>query len=98
MDFSMADTAKGYKTFFHIPSELAAPLHTMNLQICREGGSRRDLSCVKSTTMRSELWAHVPGFYRRGRQSCGETIAASRRQLLARYSNMGPGIVSYRDQ
>jgi hypothetical protein len=40
MDFSMADTGKGYKIFFHIPSELAAPLHMLNLQICREGGSR----------------------------------------------------------
>jgi hypothetical protein len=39
MDFSMADTAKGYEILFHIPSELAAPLHMMNLQICRTPAS-----------------------------------------------------------
>jgi hypothetical protein len=39
MDFSMADTAKGYEIFFHIRSELAALLHMMNLQICRTPAS-----------------------------------------------------------
>jgi hypothetical protein len=39
MDFSMADAAKGYEIFFHIASELAAPLHMMNLQICRTPAS-----------------------------------------------------------
>ena len=53
----MADTAKGYKIFFHIPSELAAPLHMLNLQICQDGDSRRDLTCVKSIRMRSKMRA-----------------------------------------
>jgi hypothetical protein len=35
MDFSMAYAAKGDEIFFHIPSELAALLHMMNLQIGR---------------------------------------------------------------
>jgi hypothetical protein len=35
MNFSMAYAAKGDEIFFHIPSELAAVLHMMNLQICR---------------------------------------------------------------
>jgi hypothetical protein len=39
MDFSMADTAKADEIFFHIPSELAAPLHMMNLQIRRTPAS-----------------------------------------------------------
>jgi len=33
MDFSMAPTAKGDEIFFHIPSQKAARLHMMNLQI-----------------------------------------------------------------
>ena len=33
MDFSMADTAKGYEIFFHIPSQQASRLHMMDLQI-----------------------------------------------------------------
>jgi hypothetical protein len=35
VDFSMAYAAKGDEIFFHIPSQLAALLHMMNLQICR---------------------------------------------------------------
>jgi hypothetical protein len=37
MDFSMTHTAKGDEIFFHIPSQKAARLHVMNLQIF--GGS-----------------------------------------------------------
>jgi hypothetical protein len=39
VDFSMAHAAKGDEIFFHIPSELAALLHMMNLQICRTPAS-----------------------------------------------------------
>ena len=34
MDPAMAGTAKGDEIFFHIPSQRAARLHMMNLQIC----------------------------------------------------------------
>ncbi len=35
VDFSMACAAKSDDIFLQIPSELAAPLHMMNLQLCR---------------------------------------------------------------
>ena len=39
VDFSMAYAAKGDEIFFHIPSEVAALLPMMNLQICRTPAS-----------------------------------------------------------
>jgi hypothetical protein len=39
VDFSMAYAAKGDEIFFHIPSEVAALLQMMNLQLCRTPAS-----------------------------------------------------------